>query len=108
MPYLGLAITAHTSCARSPVQAERSDPYCHDPFEASQTDSFLDVSLVSRRDTQVYLLAMQDSKLATDVHARADEAFTTNMAGIDLALEPAHQTPVGVCWRILRGFLLFR
>ncbi|WP_436310613.1 glutathione binding-like protein [Variovorax sp. LjRoot130] len=47
------------------------------------------------RDAQIYLLAMQGSKLSADVHARADEAFTTYMAGIDRALEPARQTLVG-------------
>jgi glutathione S-transferase len=76
-------------------QAARSGLYGHDPFEASRIDSFLDVSLVFARDAQIYLLAMQGSELAADVHARADEAFTTYMAGIDRALEPARQTLVG-------------
>jgi glutathione S-transferase len=76
-------------------QAERSGLYGHDPFEASRIDSFLDVSLVFGRDAQIYLLALQGSELAADVHARADEAFTTYMAGIDQALAPARQTLVG-------------
>ena len=76
-------------------QAERSGLYGRDPFEASRIDSFLDVSLVFGRDAQIYLLAMQGSELAADVHARADEAFTTYMAGIDRALQPARQALVG-------------
>ncbi|WPG41552.1 glutathione S-transferase family protein [Variovorax sp. EBFNA2] len=76
-------------------QSERSGLYGHDPFEASRIDSFLDVSLVFGRDAQIYLLALQDSELAADVHARADEAFTTYMTGIDRALAPARQALVG-------------
>lgn len=76
-------------------QAERSGLYGHDPFEASRIDSFLDVSLVFGRDAQIYLLAMQGSELSADVHARADEAFTTYMAGIERALEPTRHTLVG-------------
>ena len=68
-------------------QAERSGLYGRDPFEASRIDSFLDVSL------EIYF--MQGSELAADVHARADEAFTTYMAGIDRALQPARQALVG-------------
>jgi glutathione S-transferase len=63
-------------------QAKHSGLYGRDPFEASRIDSFLDVSLVFGRDAQIYLLAMQGSELAADVHARADEAFTTYMTGI--------------------------
>ena len=69
--------------------------YGRDAFEASRIDSFLDVSLVFGRDAQIYLLAMQGSELAADIHARADEAFTTYMAGIDRALQPARQALVG-------------
>jgi len=69
--------------------------YGRDAFEASRIDSFLDVSLVFGRDAQIYLLAMQGSALSADVHARADEAFTTYMAGIDSALQPARQVLVG-------------
>ncbi len=73
----------------------RAVAHGRDPFEASRIDSFLDVSLVFGRDAQIYLLAMQGSELAADVHARADEAFTTYMAGIDRALQPARQALVG-------------
>lgn len=76
-------------------QAERSGLYGHDPFEASRIDSFLDVSLVFGRDAQIYLLALQGTELAADVHGRADEAFTTYMTGIGRALAPARQTLVG-------------
>jgi len=76
-------------------QAKQSSLYGRDPFEASRIDSFLDVSLVFGRDAQIYLLAMQGSELAADVHARADEAFTTYMTGIDRVLEPVRQALVG-------------
>ena len=76
-------------------RAERGGLYGHDSFEVSRIDSFLDVSLVFGRDAQIYLLAMQGSELAADIHARADEAFTTYMAGIDRALQPARQALVG-------------
>lgn len=76
-------------------QAKQSGLYGHDPFEASRIDSFMDVSLVFARDAQIYLFAMQASELATDIHSRTDEAFTTYMAGIDRALQPARQFLVG-------------
>src|SRR6202007_1369978 len=44
--------------------------YGHDAFEASRIDSFLDVSLVFARDSQVYLLALADGTIDAAVHAR--------------------------------------
>jgi len=74
---------------------ERSSLYGRNPYEAARIDSFLDVSLVFARDSQVYLLALRGEAIAADIHARAREAFATYIAGIEQALAPARRYLVG-------------
>ena len=69
--------------------------YGRDAFEASRIDSFLDVSLVFARDSQIYLLALSDGTVDAAIHARARQAFAIYAAGLEQALSPRRQTLVG-------------
>src|SRR5262249_61435303 len=75
--------------------AHRLQLYGGNPYEASRIDSFLDASLVFARDSQIYLLALRDPEFASDIHARAAEAFAIYAAGIDQALQPDRGFLVG-------------
>jgi glutathione S-transferase len=69
--------------------------YGRDAYEASRTDSFLDVSLVFARDSQIYLLALSDATVDTALHARARQAFALYASGLEQALSPRRETLVG-------------
>lgn len=69
--------------------------YGRDAFEASRIDSFLDVSLVFARDSQIYLLALLGRTVDAAIHARAKEAFAIYASGIEQALSPRRDTLVG-------------
>src|SRR5580692_2453514 len=69
--------------------------YGRDAYEASRIDSFLDVSLVFARDSQIYLLALSDSTVDAAVHARAKAAFAIYASGLEQALSPRRDTLVG-------------
>src|SRR6201987_3799642 len=66
-----------------------------DAYEASRIDSFLDVSLVFARDTQIYLLALSDGTVDAAIHARAKQAFAIYASGIEQALSPQRKALVG-------------
>jgi glutathione S-transferase len=67
---------------------ERFPLYGSDVYQASRIDSFLDVSLIFARDTQIYLLSLLDGTVNEPIHARAREAFAIYAAGIEQALSP--------------------
>jgi elongation factor 1-gamma len=69
--------------------------YGHDAYEASRIDSFLDVSLVFARDTQIYLLALSDGTVDAAIHARAKQAFAIYASGLEQALSSQQGTLVG-------------
>jgi elongation factor 1-gamma len=69
--------------------------YGHNAYEASRIDSFLDVSLVFARDTQIYLLALSGGTIDVAIHARAKEAFAIYASGLEQALSPQRDTLVG-------------
>ena len=69
--------------------------YGRDAYEASRIDSFLDVSLVFARDSQIYLLALSDSTVDAAIHARAKAAFAIYASGLEQALSPRRDTLVG-------------
>ncbi len=69
--------------------------YGRDALEASRIDSFLDVSLVFARDSQIYLLALSDGTVDAAIHARAKQAFAIYAGGIEQALSPRRETLVG-------------
>jgi glutathione S-transferase len=64
-------------------------------YEASRIDSFLDVSLVFGRDSQLYLFALQGANLSAELHARMAESFATYLTGMDQALQPDRNFLVG-------------
>ena len=68
--------------------------YGRDAYEASRIDSFLDVSLVFARDSQIYLLALSGGTVDAAVHTRAREAFAIYASGIEQALSPRRDTLV--------------
>jgi len=84
--------------------------YGRDAYSAARIDSFLDASLVFARDSQIYLLRLR-GEVPADVHARARDAFSIYMSGIEQALAPAAGTwsVMTSLWRyLLRGeFTLF-
>ncbi len=69
--------------------------YGRDAFEASRIDSFLDVSLVFARDSQIYLLSLMDGSVNEAIQARARDAFATYASGIEQALSSGRQVLVG-------------
>jgi elongation factor 1-gamma len=69
--------------------------YGRDAYEASRIDSFLDVSLVFARDSQVYLLALAAGDVSPEVHAQTKDAFATYLSGIEQALRPDREFLVG-------------
>jgi glutathione S-transferase len=69
--------------------------YGRDAFEASRIDSFMDVSLVFARDSQIYLLALSAGTIDAAIHARAKEAFAIYASGLEQALYPRRDTLVG-------------
>ena len=77
------------SCGRWRGWAKATFPlYGRDAYEASRIDSFLDVSLVFARDSQIYLLALSDGTVDTAIHARAKQAFAIYASGLEQALSP--------------------
>ena len=69
--------------------------YGRDAYEASRIDSFLDVSLVFARDSQIYLLGLSDGTIDAAIHARAKAAFAIYAAGIEQALSSRRGALVG-------------
>jgi glutathione S-transferase len=69
--------------------------YGCDAWEASRIDSFLDVSLVFARDSQIYLLALSDGTVDAALHARAKQAFAIYAAGLEQALSRQRKALVG-------------
>jgi glutathione S-transferase len=69
--------------------------YGRDAWESSRIDSFLDVSLVFARDSQIYLLALSDGTVDAATHARAKQAFAIYASGLEQALSPQRKTLVG-------------
>src|SRR6516225_3258771 len=69
--------------------------YGRDAYEASRIDSFLDVSLVFARDSQIYLLALSGGTVDAAIHARTKEAFAIYASGLEQALSSRRNTLVG-------------
>ena len=75
--------------------ADRFPLYGTDAYSAARIDSFLDVSLVFARDSQIYLLSFRDGSITADIHDHAARAFSTYMTGIERALSPDRDFLVG-------------
>jgi glutathione S-transferase len=74
---------------------DRFPLYGGDAYEASRIDGFLDASLVFARDAQIYLLALRDGSISTELHARAQESFQSYLSGTEQALTPRRKFLVG-------------
>lgn len=74
---------------------ERFPIYGHDAYESARIDGFLDAGLVFARDGQIYLLALRDGAVSSELHARMAEAFVTYLSGIEQALAPQRSFLVG-------------
>lgn len=85
------------SIMRAVARLARNDVpvYGRDAFAASRIDSFLDVSLVFARESQICLLALRSGTLPAEIHAQAGSAFTSFMTGIDRALSATGEFLVG-------------
>ena len=60
--------------------------YGKDPYESSRIDSFLDVSLVFARQSQIYLIALSQNKCDQTIHAETANALDNFLTGMDYAL----------------------
>jgi glutathione S-transferase len=69
--------------------------YGQDAWEASRIDSFLDVSLLFARDSQIYLLSLLDGTVDAAIQARAKQAFAIYASGLEQALSTQRKTLVG-------------
>jgi len=69
--------------------------YGRNAYEASRIDSFLDVSLVFARDSQIYLLALSADAVDAAIYARAKQAFAIYASGLEQALSAPRETFVG-------------
>ena len=63
--------------------------YGRGPFEASRVDSYLDVSLVFSRESQIFQLAVARGTITEGSHAATQKALDTYLGGIDAALTHA-------------------
>lgn len=61
--------------------------YGKNAYIAARIDSFLDVSLMFARDSQIYLLALHSKKLTKKIYDNARESFQVYAAGIEQTLE---------------------
>jgi elongation factor 1-gamma len=69
--------------------------YGNDPYAAARVESFLDVSLIFARDSQIYLLALAGGTLTGQTHKNAKAAFETYLNGMEQALVPDRRFLVG-------------
>jgi glutathione S-transferase len=75
---------------------ERRFPlYGRDAYEASRIDSFLDVSLVFARDSQIYLLSLVSGKVTAEIYSRMRDGFAVYLGGINQALSADAEFLVG-------------
>ena len=61
--------------------------YGDDPYTTSRIDSFLDASLLFARDSQIYMLAINNGSLTREIYDRAKISFGVYMSAIDSALD---------------------
>jgi glutathione S-transferase len=79
--------------------AERFRVYGRNVYESSRIDAFLDASLVSARDGQIYLLALSNGEMSSDLYSRMKGSFAAYLSGIEQALAPQRGFLVGTTSR---------
>ena len=75
--------------------AERFPVYGRNVYESSRIDAFLDASLVFARDGQIYLLALSNGEISSDLYSRMKGSFAAYLSGIEQALAPQRGFLVG-------------
>ena len=75
--------------------AERFPVYGRNVYESSRIDAFLDASLVFARDGQIYLLALSNGEMSSDLYSRMKGIFAAYLSGIEQALAPQRGFLVG-------------
>ena len=75
--------------------AERFPVYGRNVYESSRIDAFLDASLVFARDGQIYLLALSNGEMSSDLYSRMKGSFAAYLSGIEQALAPQRGFLVG-------------
>lgn len=70
--------------------------YGRDPYQASRVDSFLDVSLVFSRESQIFQLAVLRDQVDERIYTESRKALGVLMGGVESALEHADHL-VGDC-----------
>ena len=68
--------------------AERFPVYGRNVYESSRIDAFLDASLVFARDGQIYLLALTNGAVSSELYGRMKSSFAVYLSGIEQALLP--------------------
>ena len=68
------------------VGKEHRNLYGEDPYESSRIDSFLDVSLIFARQSQLYLLALSQNKCDRTIHQETRTALINFLTGMNRAL----------------------
>jgi glutathione S-transferase len=84
-----LGIFESNSIMRAVARLAKNDYpiYGRNPYEASRIDSFLDVSLVFSRESQIYQLAVAGGTITPEIHAATKRALDSYLAGIEATLE---------------------
>ena len=75
--------------------AERFPVYGRNVYETSRIDAFLDASLVFARDAQIYLLALSNGSMSSELYNRMKVSFAAYLSGIEQALAPHRAFLVG-------------
>ena len=92
-----LAFSSSNSIMRAVARlgAERFPVYGRNVYESSRIDAFLDASLVFARDGQIYLLALSNGEMSSDLYSRMKGSFAAYLSGIEQALAPQRGFLVG-------------
>ena len=90
-----LASAARTGRIVARLGAERFPVYGRNVYESSRIDAFLDASLVFARDGQIYLLALSNGEMSSDLYSRMKGSFAAYLSGIEQALAPQRGFLVG-------------
>lgn len=83
-----VGIFESNSIMRSVARLAKNDYpiYGRGPFEASRIDSYLDVSLVFSRESQIFQLAVARDTVTSEIHAATEKALTAYLGGIEATL----------------------
>jgi elongation factor 1-gamma len=75
--------------------SERFPVYGRNVYESSRIDAFLDASLGFAHDGQIYLLALSNAAMSSELYGRMKGSFAAYLSGIEQALVPQRTFLVG-------------